>query len=139
MGFQRSRFIHILGHFTRLSARSVVYLPWGLFETDLQCLIITMVSVQVNKILKLVCTPSHKRRSSRVINVQFHNSKSLWNLPLALVEVLRKLAKFMVNFSLELIDHQMYSITLSQDIIDRIVRKLNWMGCPRPILGLKYR
>ena len=53
MGFQRSRFIHILGHFTRLSARSVVYLPWGLFETDLQCLIITVVSVQVNKILKL--------------------------------------------------------------------------------------
>ena len=98
-----------------------------------------MVSVQVNKILKLVCTPSHKRRSSRVINVQFHNSKSLWNLPLALVEVLRKLAKFMVNFSLELIDHQMYSITLSQDISDRIVRKLNGMRCPRPIFGLKYR
>ena len=45
----------------------------------------------------------------------------------------------MVNFSLELIDHQMYSITLSQDISDRIVRKLNGMGCPRPIFGLKYR
>ena len=36
----------------------------------------------------------------------------------------------MVNFSLELIDHQMYSITLSQDISDRDCQEIEWNGMP---------
>ena len=139
MGFQRSKTIStfwvILRGYQQGQWLSSLRLIWNWPAVFDYCYGVS--PGQQNTKARLYYTPLHKRRSSRaVINVQFHHSKSRCGI---FFYYLRTLVKFMVNFSLELIDHQMYSITLSQDIIDRIVRKLNWMGCPRPILGLKYR
>ena len=139
MGFQRSKTIStfwvILRGYQQGQWLSSLRLIWNWPAVFDYCYGVS--PGQQNTKARLYYTPLHKRRSSRaVINVQCHHSKSRCGI---FFYYLRTLVKFMVNFSLELIDHQMYSITLSQDISDRIVRKLNGMRCPRPIFGLKYR